>query len=427
MRYFRMALYRALRWSEQYMKTDMVHFFTSNFWLNMSRIISVGTGMTLTVAFANLLTPETFGTYKYIIAAAGFVASFSLSGLGASLMRAVAQGKLHVIPSVVNTAMLWSIPATLAAFGVSTYYFVQGNSDLGFAFMFIAASNTFANGFAPVKAVWVGTGDFKTPTIAGIPRILVPFFIILLTILFTKNVVWILLAYFAANTIASFLGYRWTLWWLRVRGSQQDVDEVIRYGKQMTGLSFFQVAAGQLDQLLLWHFTDPATLAFYAIALSPVNEARNFLGNFFSIAFKKVATKTKEEVYSTLPFRLRQLTLASLGMTVVYIVLIPFLFWILFPTYTGAILISQILALSLLLMPKGIIDVYFTTHGEVKNRYVVILISQAVRLALIVLLIPFFGLWGAVAAYLLTEVVSTLLYLWMYYRGAPQSSEPESK
>src|SRR3989344_7482169 len=156
---------RALRWTERYTKTDMVYFAESNFWLNISRILSAGTGMMLTVAFANLLAPETFGTYKYVIAAAGFVATFSLSGLGTALMRAVAQGSRAIIPSIVRTANLWSLPASAAALGVCIYYFVQGNSDLGFAFLFIAVSNNFSNGFGATKGLLQAVGDFKAAVI----------------------------------------------------------------------------------------------------------------------------------------------------------------------------------------------------------------------------------------------------------------------
>jgi len=410
-------LHNLLRRSEKYTKTDMVHFFSANFWLNFSRIISVGTGMLLTVAFANLLTPEQFGTYKYAIASAGFVATFTLNGLGAAVMRAVAQGKKNVVPAVVRTAIFWSIPASIATLGISFYYFAQGNSDLGYIFLFIAISNTFATGLGTTKGIWVGLGDFKTPAIYGIPRILVPFIIILLTIVITKNVVWIVLAYFASSTIASWLGYLWMLRRLKIHGSPEHVAETIRYGKQMSVLAFFQIGAGQIDQLLLWHFTTPATLALYALALGPMGEAKNLINNFLSVSFRKIASKTEEVLYKTLTLRLWQMFWVCAVMTAGYIVLVPFLFTYLFPKYIDAILVSQILALSILLLPRGLIDTFFVTHGQVKKRSAVILTSQGVRFALICGLIPLFGLWGAVAAILLSELSTAIIYLIVYLQG----------
>ena len=404
----------------------MVHFFSANVWLNISRAISVGTGMLLTVAFANLLTPEAFGTYKYVIASAGFIATFSLNGLGTSILRAVAQGKYHVIPTVVRTAILWSIPASMAALAASAWYFGNGNNTLGFAFLFIALTNSLTNGIGTTKGVWLAAGDYRMATFVGLPKILVPFAVTFCTILLTQNVVWILLAYFGSHLSMSWVGYRFMLWWFGVRDSQEDVPEVVRFGKQMTFLGFFQLASTQIDQLLLWHFTTPATLAIYALALSPVNEAQNLLNNFLTVMFRKIAAKDRDLVHKMLPFRMRQMFLAALGLTVVYVLTVPLLFTYLFPKYMVSIAVSQVLALTLLLQPKGIIDAFFTAHGEIANRSRIILTSQIIRFGLFITLIPTFGLWGAVCATILSELCAGAIYLFIYLRAKKSTSAPKT-
>jgi len=411
---FKNKLYTLLRWSEQYAKTDMIHFFSSNVWINVSRFISVGTGMVLTVAFANLLSPEVFGTYKYVIASAGFIASFSLNGLSMALMRAVAQGKKHVVPAIVRTSILWSLPASLASLGVSIYYFGNHNSELGFAFLFIALVNSISNGIGTTKGIFQATSEFRLATLSGIPRILVPFFIILITILLTQNVVLILLAYFTSSVITSWIYYRWTLKRLDIHGSQEDVADTVRYGKQMSILGFFQLVGGQIDLLLLWHFATPATLAIYALALSPVNEARNLLSNFFSIAFPKIAAKDEQEVRKAVPLRFKQLLVVSVIVTALYIALVPFLFTYLFPKYQAAVVVSQVFALTLLLQPRGIFELVITLHGKVNRRFRAILISQAFKLVFLFSLIPFFGLWGAVWATVLSEVGTAVAFYAVY-------------
>src|SRR3989344_6653654 len=104
----RQKVYRLLRWSEKYTKADMVYLVHGNFWLITGRAIAVGSGVLLTVAFANLLSPTDFGTYKYILAIAGFIGAFSLGGLSGAVTRAVARGKEHVVPAVAHTAFIWS-------------------------------------------------------------------------------------------------------------------------------------------------------------------------------------------------------------------------------------------------------------------------------------------------------------------------------
>lgn len=370
--------------------------------------------MLLTIAFTNLLTPEQFGTYKYVIAAAGFIGTFSLNGLSTAATRAIAQGRWNVIPALVRTGVLWSLPGSIGALSASAYYFAHANSDLGFAFLFIAITNSIGIGIGSLKGAWQAAGEYRVGMLSGIPKIFVPFLAILLTIIVTKNVVWILFVYFFSNILLSLGGYYFMLWWFNVKGSPQEVAETIRYGKQMTVLGFFQIASGQIDQLLLFHFVGPAQLAIYALALSPVEEAQNLLNNFLTVFFRKIANKTKHEVHETLPLRLRQMFIASIALTVIYIVLIPFLFTYIFPKYEASILVSQILALTILLLPKGVIDTYFLSHAEVGKRSRVILISQMIEFALFFILIPLFGLWGAVAATLASEVIVAVFYLITY-------------
>src|SRR5690606_14131318 len=72
----RLFLIHWLRQSEKYTKVDMVYLASGNFWLTTNRVVGIGTGFMLTLAFANLLPPEIFGQYKYILALAGIIGAF---------------------------------------------------------------------------------------------------------------------------------------------------------------------------------------------------------------------------------------------------------------------------------------------------------------------------------------------------------------
>lgn len=121
-----------------------------------------------------------------------------------------------------------------------------------------------------------------------------------------------------------------------------------------------------------------------------------------------------------LPMRITQLFIVSTALTVLYIAAAPLLFTYLFPKYLPAILVSQVLAVTTIFQSKNIIDVFFTAHGQVWNRSRVILISQAVEFALFFVLIPFFGLWGAVWATVCSELFAAIIYIWIYFRSRSQ-------
>jgi O-antigen/teichoic acid export membrane protein len=252
--------------------------------------------------------------------------------------------------------------------------------------------------------------------LSGLPKIFLPIIVIFFTILITKNVVWILFAYFFSNLLLSIGGYFFLVWWFKIKGSPEGVAETVRYGKQMSALGFFQLASGQIDQLLLFHFVGPAQLAIYTLALAPIAEVQNFLNNFLTVLFPKIASKTAVEVHKMLPTRIRQMFFISALLTVVYILAVPFLFKYVFPKYVASIFVTQVLAFVILLQPKNIIDTFFTAHGQVANRSKIILISQAIEFLLFFILIPFFGLWGAVVATVTSEVCAAITFIWIYFR-----------
>ena len=381
----------------------------------MGRFVSIGIGLILTTAFANLLSQQAYGTYQYILAAASIVGAFTLNNMSGALMRAVAQGKQHVVPALVRTMMLWSVPASIVSAGIGAYYLLHNNQALGWGFLFIAVFNVVSNGYGLAKSVIIAKGEFKKSFWYALPRTLFPVVVIIGTLLITKNVIWIVLAYFLSNALGSWAQYLWTIRRFNIKASNADVKEAVTFSKHLSVLGFFVLISGQIDQILLFHFAGAATLAIYALALAPVTEARNLLDNFLTILFPKMAAKAKEEARSSISLRLKQLTFAAIALMIVYIGAIPLLFKFLFPKYLPSIFISQVLALIILFEPRGVIDTYIVAHGEIKKRYVAVLSSQAIEFALFCVLIPLFGLWGAVWATILSEAGAAVA-LYMIYR-----------
>lgn len=406
---------RVLRWSERYTKTDMVYFVSSNFWLTGGRLLAVMSGLALTVVLANALDPTTFGIYKYVLAGAAFIAAFSLTGLNPAVARAVAQGNRNIVPHAFRMGVLWSLPASLIALGVGAYYLSQGNVPLGVGFLLVSLTTPLTNNLGMTKAVFQGLGDFKTGTLYWIPRALFPVAALIATVLITENVVVILCVYFLSNALAAWALYRATIAKANIQDVPQDTEEVSLYGKHMSVLGFLLQVGNQIDQLLLWHFAGPVQLAIYAFALAPVREFRNFSENFFPIIFPKFAARSVEELRTSIPLRTRQMLLVCIGMALVYFVLAPTFFAILFPQYLAAVFASQLLALGLVFQPRGVMETAILTHGKTRLRYYTVVSSQVIKIALLVVCIPLWGIMGAVVALLASDAIATAI-LYAAYR-----------
>src|SRR3989338_6258286 len=82
--------YNFLRWTEKWLKTDMVYLTKGGFWLTAGQLFSSLSAFLLSIAFANLLPRETYGTYKYVLSIASLLSIPTLSGMTTSLAQAVA-------------------------------------------------------------------------------------------------------------------------------------------------------------------------------------------------------------------------------------------------------------------------------------------------------------------------------------------------
>ncbi len=389
-------------------KTDVRYLIKGSFWLNMSRVITIGGGMVLTLVFANMLSQETYGLYKYVISIAGFVSAFSLTGIGAALVNSVARGDDPVIRKMFWHGMKWSLIGSVMALIAAGYYFFKGNEVLGVSLLAIAFYNTFTS-TGIYKAYLQGKRDFRTLAMYNIPRSLIPIAIMIATVFISDNVVYVILAYFISNTIASWLCYEYTLRRYNIGHEATSEASTLTYAKHSSVMSFISMVAGQLDSLLLWHFAGPAQVAIYAFATTPVKELKGLQENIFSLLTPKMAMRPEHEVRASLGFRTRQLFYVIVPVVVVYILIAPFLFKIFFPQYVSAILYSQIFALILLMQPRGLIDTAITAQEKVGKRYASIVSLNLSRIVFMCALVPFYGIMGAIVAAILSEAVNFII------------------
>src|SRR3990167_8618565 len=114
---------KILRWSEPYMKTDMVYLARGGFWLSLAMAVSMVGGFGLSLAFGNLVSPEVFGMYKFVFSLAGLFGTIALTTIGTTVTQAVARGFDGALKHGFKADLLWSIPGIILTLGAAVYYF----------------------------------------------------------------------------------------------------------------------------------------------------------------------------------------------------------------------------------------------------------------------------------------------------------------
>ena len=142
------TLYDALRWSEGITRTDMVYAAEGGFWLTLSKALGLFSSFLFAIAMANLVSPHTFGMYKFVLSGAAIIGAFSLTGMGPAVTQAVARGFDGALRSSTSAYFRWSSFSIAAALVVSLYYFLNGNTILAGSFLVAALCNPVITGFS---------------------------------------------------------------------------------------------------------------------------------------------------------------------------------------------------------------------------------------------------------------------------------------
>src|SRR3989338_10355062 len=187
--------FNLLRGSERFFKADMVYIVKGGFWITFGQTFSSIIALLLTIAFANLLPKETYGTYRYILSLAGVLNIFTLTGMNSAVARAVAIGNEGVLRTSVKYQLKWNLLMLAAFFTLGGYYLANGDILFATSFLILGifvpptlALNTYG-------AYLEGKKKFK---FAGISNIIATFVYvggIFAAILFSGEVIWLIITY----------------------------------------------------------------------------------------------------------------------------------------------------------------------------------------------------------------------------------------
>lgn len=402
-------------------KTDVRYVLSGSFWLVLGRVLTSGIGFFVTVAFANLLNPELFGTYKYIITIAGITAALSLNGMGGAIHRSISRGEQNVIPSMFKKAIFWGLPASTICLGAGIYYLYMDNQTLGYSLIIIAATNPLLSALGMSKNFFIASGHFKLAAIYHTIRFVSKSLVVVTVLYLSSNlesealrIVLIVFSYFISGVVFDYLTYLHSIKVMGISRDDTHSEPTLRYAKHLSLLGAAQLIVGQLDQLLLWHFSGPVALATYTIASGPTRELRTISENMNNVIFPKISQKNINDAKTTVKRRSMHFFLIYLVMVIVYIISAPHLFNWFFPQYLDAIFPSQLLALVLLFQARRLFDMILFVHSGIRDRYIVTLPSQITRVIVMIIAIPLYGIYGAIFALLAAEVVTALAIIYSY-------------
>jgi len=396
--------------------TDVKYLLKGGSWVTLDYLIQVIGGLVVTVVLANTLDKQLLGTYQFIIAVAGILGVFTLSGIGPAITAAVARGDDGVLRSGMHLKAKWSIWIIIFSGLISGYYYLQNDPVLGTAFFIVGLSVPIIQTLELYQPFLFGKEAFKDSVLLGIWRKIIPIVAVVVTVFLTQNLVILIAAYFFSNALAMTLVYASTI--RKYRPGLSHDAQMINHGKHLSVFKVLGTIGIHIDKILIWHFLGPAEVAIYTIAQLAMVYSGGIVSSLQSIVLPKFAKRDLPTLQKTLPRKVLLFT-AILGVAgLLYMILIPVVFSILFPRYSEAVPLAQLFGLSFLLLPRVIFGRVLIAHQLIKEQYVLNLFSALTRVFLILTLLPAYGLWGAVYAVIIADMLNFGLSYYLF-RKAP--------
>jgi len=392
-------LYKFLRWSEKYTKTDMVYIAHGGFW-EITKVIGVTlTTFAVMFAFARWVPQEIYGTYRYVLSIIAILAIASLPGINTSLIRAIARGKEGMLKHATITRLKWGLLTAFASIGVAGWYLLNGNTTLGMPFLYVAAFLPFAFAFETFEYFWRGRKQFDVQSKYRITVAFIASAILIAAVFFTNNLVVLVLAYFASRAVLHTFFY--VLSGRAVKNEEQD-NETIPFGKHLTVMGSVGMSASQLETVIIWQFLGPVAVALYSFAWLPISRIRSLIP-INELALPKLGELNVSEQKKKILDKFWRLFAVVIPLTIVSVLVAPIFYRILFPAYMESVPYFQFLTITLLFIPFMLLDSSLVSDMKKKELYILQFAVPTFKIVLFLIFIPIYGIAGVVAALIATH------------------------
>ncbi|MCK9282342.1 MAG: oligosaccharide flippase family protein [Melioribacteraceae bacterium] len=399
-----------------FFKTDLSYLVKNGGWLVISQIISFITTLLLASAFANLISQENYGTYKYFLTLISLFSIFTLSGMNTAISRSVGNGVESSVYLGLKTKMKWGMLGSIASLATAIYYLVQGNTEFALTLLIISLLMPFRDSLAVYQVYLSGKKLFRIVATNGIQINLITTLVLLITLFYT-NKVWIIIA--TTLVVPTFLNSIYFYINLKKYPPHDtNEDTSLSDGVHLSIMGGLGTITGSLQGIALWHFLGPVGLAIYSFALAPIEQIRPFLRFIETLFLPKIAKDSWELpsftffIKKLFPFVLT----ISFGV-VLYILLIPYVYKILFPAYLDSIIYSQILSIGLIFTAVQIVT-YTILKAKKQTKHLYTLNTGTI-ISDLVIVIPatyFFGIFGLIFSILVQKIVTIIATFFILFK-----------
>ncbi len=406
-------LHQFLRWSEKYTKMDMVYLARGSFWSVAGQVSASLIALILSVAMARYVPKDVYGQYKYILAIVSVLSVFSLNGIGSAVLQSAARGFDGALADSFKANLRWSFAIFIGTFALGGYYLIAGNFVLGLGILIGGSVTPFLGSFNLYSPFLSGKKEFaRQAWYADFVTNIIPAVALIATAYIAPRPLPLIAVYFSANLAATAFAYWRTA--RRLHSAAEHDPHMLSYGKHLSLIGILGGIAGNIDQLLLFHFAGATDLAIYNFATGIPDQMKGPLKTLDAMTQARFANRESTDIHASIRNKMFWLFITSIIVIASYILLAPYLYLFLFPAYAVAIPYSQIYALSLFAMIASPAVSFLSAKKKVREQYAASISVSVFQIIVMSIGVTYWGLLGLIIARVLTRFFNGYLNFRLY-------------
>lgn len=358
------------------------------------------------VAAAHFISKDTYGTYRYILSIVSFVGAFSLTGLSTAIIRDVARGYDNIFKTSFIRSLIWSTPAFILGLGTGAWYLLNNNMVLGFSITLGSILFPIIQALLLYRSYLNGKKYYRALMKSNIAYSTVTSLAILATLFFNPTVTTLVVVYYVSNILILFI--------LKIviqnkfKPNEEKDPENGKLEHHMSLMNMLDIGATQLDKIILFQIAGPIEVARYTFATMLPEQLRNIIKYIPTLSMPIFSDLPKETAKTKGLFLVKKLFLITIPIVILYILVAPFAYKILFPAYTEVILYSQVFSL-ILIFDGGISGAILKAQNQIKDLYWVNATSNIARIILLLVFGYMWGIWGVIVSRIAGRIISFLI------------------
>lgn len=354
----------------------------------------------LTLGYANFLSKDTYGNFRYIQSVAAVLVALTLTGMNTAVTQAVARGFDGTLRKAIRIQLKWSILYTLACLGIGAYYFWNGNTEFGISLFAISFLTPISLTYNTYIAFLNGKRNFRELSQYNFLSTLFVATATFGAMILTHSVIALVVTNAGANALANLFIYFRVV---RTHNlNNQDDPQAISFGKHLSLMGVFGTISSQVDSILVFHFLGAAELSVFSFAIAVPDRLKGFSKIISNLALPKFSLQDRHQLASGLRRRMPLFIILLLGLAALYALLSPLFFSIFFPKYGDSVSLTQLYSLALVASAATIPVTALLAQRSKRELYAFTSSASLFQITCSVVLIPLFGLVGAIVARLLS-------------------------